>query len=92
MDLTRVKRCQWIQQDRPLILEVVEKFPCLASTKWVRICIGIIFTICFINILFQLRREFQAILQLEGKVNSLMDTWAEWSTRILEFSKTESLS
>ena len=38
MELTRAKRCHWIQQDRPLISEVVDKFPCLAFSKWVRIC------------------------------------------------------
>lgn len=88
MELTRVKRCQWIQQDRPLISEVVEKFPCLAFSKWVRICMSFYYVL--IGTLFQIRREFQAIMQLECKVNSLMDTWVEWSTRILEFSKTES--
>ena len=41
---------------------------------------------------FQIRREFQAILQLEYNVNSLMDTWVEWSTKIVEFSKAESSS
>ena len=33
MKLTRAKQCQWVQQDCPLILEVVEKFPCLAFSK-----------------------------------------------------------
>ena len=31
-------------------------------------------------------------MQLECNVNSLMDTWVDWSTRIVEFSKTESSS
>ena len=93
MELTRAKRCQWVQQDRPLISEVVEKFPCLAFSKWVRICVQyIVFYYVLIDEIFQMRREFQAILQLECNVNSLMDTWVEWSTRIVEFSKAESSS
>ena len=36
MEVTRKKRCQWIQEERPLITEVIEKFPCLAFSKWIR--------------------------------------------------------
>lgn len=39
MQATRKKRCQWIQESRPLIAEVIEKFPYLAFSKWVRIYI-----------------------------------------------------
>jgi len=45
MGITRMRRCQWIQQDHPLISEVMEKFPCLAYSKWVRI--HILFLLCF---------------------------------------------
>ena len=31
-------------------------------------------------------------MQLECKLNLLIDTWVEWSTEIFEFSKTESPS
>ena len=47
--------------------------------------------LCFNCKNFQIQREFQAILQLEYNVNSLMYTWVEWSTKI-EFSKAESSS
>ena len=36
MQITRKKRCQWIQEQHPLISEVIEKFPCLAFSRWVR--------------------------------------------------------
>ena len=39
-----------------------------------------------------MRREFKAILQLEREVNSLIDSWVDWSAKILEFSKRESSS
>ena len=48
--------------------------------------------LCFNCKNVQIRREFQAILQLEYNVNSLMYTWVEWSTKIAEFSKAESSS
>ena len=35
MEKTRKLRCQWIKEKHPLISEVLEKFPCLASSKWV---------------------------------------------------------
>lgn len=35
MDTMRTICCQWIQE-HPLIAEVLEKFPCLAFSKWVR--------------------------------------------------------
>ena len=35
MELTKLKRHQWIRTERPLIFDVVRKFPCLATTKWV---------------------------------------------------------
>ena len=37
MKITRKKRCQWIQESSPLITEVIEKFPSLAFSRWVRI-------------------------------------------------------
>ena len=36
MQLTRKRRCQWIQEEHPLISDVVQKFPCLAFSRWVR--------------------------------------------------------
>lgn len=35
METTRAIRCQWIQE-HPMIAEVLEKFPCLAYSRWVR--------------------------------------------------------
>lgn len=37
MDKTRKGRQLWIQHDRPLVTEVVEKFPCLATSKMVSV-------------------------------------------------------
>ena len=56
-ELTRVKRCQRTQQDCPLILEVVEKFPCLASScqtgmTFLHVCI-------LIEILFRSDENFR---------------------------------
>lgn len=36
MELTKLRRHAWIREDRPMILEIVNKFPCLATSKWVR--------------------------------------------------------
>ena len=36
MELTKLRRHDWIRKDRPLIQEVIDKFPCLATSKWVR--------------------------------------------------------
>ena len=89
MQVTRAKRCEWIQKDRPLILEVIKKFPCLASTKWVNFMSVLLYVLFEI---FQVQRKFKAILQLEREVNSLMNSWADWSAKILEVSKRESSS
>lgn len=35
MELTKVRRHQWIREERPMIFDVIEKFPCLATNKWV---------------------------------------------------------
>ena len=35
MELTKLRRHGWIREDRPMILEVLKKFPCLATSKWV---------------------------------------------------------
>lgn len=35
MELTKVRRHQWIRAERPMVFDVVEKFPCLATNKWV---------------------------------------------------------
>ena len=39
MELTKLRCHAWIRKDRPLILEVIEKFPCLGTSKWVRLLI-----------------------------------------------------
>lgn len=36
MEATRTIRCQWINEKRPLMAEVLLKFPCLAYSKWVK--------------------------------------------------------
>lgn len=35
MTKTRFRRHQWVSSDRPLISEVLEKFPYLSSSRWV---------------------------------------------------------
>ena len=35
MEKTKVKRHQWIRQDRPMITEVLDKFPVLRTSRWV---------------------------------------------------------
>ena len=35
MELTKFRRHQWIREERPMVFDVVEKFPCLATNKWV---------------------------------------------------------
>ena len=37
MEKTKIKRQRWIREERPLILEVVEKFPHLTSSRWVSV-------------------------------------------------------
>ena len=37
MEATRTIHCQWIREERPLMAEVLLKFPCLAFSKWVKI-------------------------------------------------------
>ena len=41
MDLTKLRRHQWIREESPLVFEVVDKFPYLATTKWVSMIIPI---------------------------------------------------
>lgn len=36
MEITRLKRHQWIREENPLIADVVQKFPHLSSSRWVR--------------------------------------------------------
>lgn len=45
MEKTRERRRKWIVQDRPLVWEVVEAFPCLGSSKGVSV-LCMIFTFC----------------------------------------------
>ena len=35
MELTKLRRQQWIRDEKPLVFEVVDRFPYLATTKWV---------------------------------------------------------
>lgn len=35
MEVTKLRHHNWIRRDRPLIQEILEKFPCLATSKWV---------------------------------------------------------
>ena len=35
MELTKLRRHKWIREERPLVFDVVKKFPCLATNKWV---------------------------------------------------------
>ena len=35
MEKTKIRRHQWIPEERPLVSEVVEKFPHLTSSRWV---------------------------------------------------------
>ena len=36
MELTKLRHHAWIRENWPLIEEVIEKYPCLATSKWVR--------------------------------------------------------
>ena len=38
MEATRPMRCRWIKEERPLMADVLLKFPCLAFSKWVCWC------------------------------------------------------
>jgi len=40
MEITKVRRHQWIHNNQPLISEVLEKFPHLSTNKWVLIIIA----------------------------------------------------
>ena len=35
MEKTKKKRHQWIRQDRPMITEVLDRFPLLRTSRWV---------------------------------------------------------
>lgn len=35
MEKTKQRRHQWIRRDRPMITEVLEKFPVLRTSRWV---------------------------------------------------------
>ena len=37
MELTKLRRHKWIREESPLVFEVVNKFPYLATSKWVSI-------------------------------------------------------
>ena len=37
MDKTKLRRHQWIRQDKPLILEILDKFPYLSTSRWVNL-------------------------------------------------------
>ena len=39
LEITKIRRYQWIQNEQPLISEVLEKFPHLSTNKWVLIII-----------------------------------------------------
>ena len=41
MDKTKLRRHQWIRQDRPLILEILDKFPYLSTSRWVNLHNGL---------------------------------------------------
>ena len=40
MEKTKLRRHQWIRQDRPLILEILDKFPYLSTSRWVSLHIS----------------------------------------------------
>ena len=40
MEKTKLRRYQWIRQDRPLILEILDKFPYLSTSRWVSLHIS----------------------------------------------------
>lgn len=35
MEKTKLRRHEWIRKDRPLILEILDKFPYLSTSRWV---------------------------------------------------------
>lgn len=40
-------------------------------------------------IFLQLRREFRAIAEIDGRATSLMSSWPDWVERLVQFSKAE---
>ena len=44
MEITKVRRHQWIHNNQPLVSEVLEKFPHLKTNKWVLIIIACCYT------------------------------------------------
>ena len=40
-------------------------------------------------LLLQLRREFRAIAEIDGRATSLMSSWPDWVERLVQLSKAE---
>lgn len=87
MEKTQVYRQLWIQNERPLVSEIIEQFPHLQSSKWVS-------NYYFQKMIFittaQMRRDFKAITCFEDKIHLLLDNWQEWKEKLIQFAKLES--
>ena len=44
MESTKLRHHSWIRKDCPLIQEVIDKFPCLSSSRWVRWWFYVLYT------------------------------------------------
>ena len=93
METTFGRRRRWITgQPGPLVLEVVKEFPCLQSTKVVSRVISVSMCLCLTCVLLfaiQAYREFRQIVNLDGRVTALMDSWPQLETKLVEYAKVE---
>ena len=90
MEKTFKQRRKWIVNDRPLVLEVIERFPPLSNStnvSYLRPEWKIIFFLIFF---LQLRREFKKLLCLTDSITTLMDSWSLWESKIINYAEIES--
>ena len=92
MSKTGPMRRKCITEVRPLVSDVLLKFPCLTQSRVVRTEMHMIMVMSVIMIassLWQLRREFYLVAGLDDK-SALKDLWPDWMTKVTDLAKVES--
>jgi len=87
MDLTFDRRRVWITQERPLVNDIVKKFPPLKSSKSVRFVLAMLYYSTYY--VLQMHREFRKLMNIEGRL-TIMEAWPEWEQKIIEYAKMDS--
>ena len=73
------ERQKWIQEESPTVDEVLDKFPHLGSMRLVHFVHLIVQSLFFI---FQMQKEFLAVVSYQEDITTLIDQWLEWKGKI----------